>query len=230
MECGCGGIHSAFHEITKNASITIISQVLAKIPVLIFAGDQDLICNYPGLESMIKKMTWNGATGLENPSSLSNVKRLVFIGDAEDKPSAAPVPGKTPEQDKAMWEAYYNAGSAALVLILIFVGIGTFMWYHLQRPGAVRLAGSEEESILLNVSRCEDEADAEAAVEEAQISFFNGNGIGWQGKGKERAIEPEVHEQTVGHGIWLCPRGFEAVEDGQRAEVGKTKFQTLNKA
>lgn len=39
-------------------------KVLAKIPVLIFAGDQDLICNYVGLESMIKEMTWNGGTGL----------------------------------------------------------------------------------------------------------------------------------------------------------------------
>jgi carboxypeptidase D len=57
-------LHSAFHERTENASITIIPKVLAKIPVLIFAGDQDLICNYVGLEAMIKEMTWNGATGL----------------------------------------------------------------------------------------------------------------------------------------------------------------------
>jgi carboxypeptidase D len=38
--------------------------VLSKIPVLIFAGDQDLICNYIGLENMIKALTWNGVTGL----------------------------------------------------------------------------------------------------------------------------------------------------------------------
>lgn len=59
-----GSIHTAFHEMTENASITVIPRVLAKIPALIFAGDQDLICNYVGLESMIKEMTWNGATGL----------------------------------------------------------------------------------------------------------------------------------------------------------------------
>jgi len=57
-------LHSAFRERTENASITIIPKVLAKIPILIFAGDQDLICNYVGLEAMIKEMTWNGATGL----------------------------------------------------------------------------------------------------------------------------------------------------------------------
>lgn len=32
--------------------------------MLVFAGDQDLICNYLGLENMIKNLTWNGATGL----------------------------------------------------------------------------------------------------------------------------------------------------------------------
>lgn len=31
---------------------------------MIFAGDQDLICNYIGLENMIKGLTWNGETGL----------------------------------------------------------------------------------------------------------------------------------------------------------------------
>ena len=32
--------------------------------VLLFAGDQDLICNYVGIENLIQAMTWNGATGL----------------------------------------------------------------------------------------------------------------------------------------------------------------------
>lgn len=32
--------------------------------MLIFAGDQDIICNYIGIEAMINAMTWNGATGL----------------------------------------------------------------------------------------------------------------------------------------------------------------------
>ena len=32
--------------------------------MLVFAGDQDFICNYMGLESMIKSMTWNGEKGL----------------------------------------------------------------------------------------------------------------------------------------------------------------------
>ena len=39
------------------------------------------------------------------PSSLGDEKKPVPILEAEKKPSSVPVPvGKTPEQDKAMWE------------------------------------------------------------------------------------------------------------------------------
>lgn len=46
------------------SAITLLPRVLAKIPVLLFAGDQDFICNYMGIEAMIRAMGWNGGTGL----------------------------------------------------------------------------------------------------------------------------------------------------------------------
>ena len=49
---------------TSNASITVLPRVLERIPVMLFAGDQDLICNYMGIETMIQAMDWNGGTGL----------------------------------------------------------------------------------------------------------------------------------------------------------------------
>ncbi|KAG6832352.1 Cell death protease [Tephrocybe sp. NHM501043] len=258
-------IHQAFAEKSENASISILPRVLSKLPVLIFAGDQDLICNYVGLESMIKEMTWNGATGLGTvqtqswnvnatpagtwvtsrnltyakifnashmapydaphvahdmilrfmdfnfssifegsariPSSLGALKKPVFVGEAEAMPTTVPVSGKRPEQDKAMWEAYYNAGSAALVLMLIFAGIGTFVWCRLRRRRSLRLpmGGSEEESIPLHSSqRMEAEADAEAAEVEARERLYeNENGNGRLRKGKERATELEVREPPI---------------------------------
>ena len=57
-------IHRYFDTKHSNASITILPRVLERIPVMLFAGDQDLICNYVGLESMMQSMTWNGETGL----------------------------------------------------------------------------------------------------------------------------------------------------------------------
>lgn len=57
-------IHRELRLHSSPSSITVIPRVLEKIPILIFAGDQDFICNYMGLENMIQAMTWNGETGL----------------------------------------------------------------------------------------------------------------------------------------------------------------------
>ncbi|KAG5634532.1 hypothetical protein H0H81_001640 [Sphagnurus paluster] len=257
IECR-SGVHMAFSEKSENASIAIIPKVLAKIPVLIFAGDQDLICNYVGLEAMIKEMTWNGGTGLGTvqtqswnvnsapagtwvtsrnltyakifnashmapydsphvahdmilrfmgfnfssifegsatiPSSLGTVKKPIFIGQEEAKPTTVPVPGKTPEQDKAMWEAYYNAGSAALVLLVAFAGIGACVWCRRRRQRSLRLPlNMDDENIPLAASRrMEDERDAEAGVVEEQERYEQR-----LRKGKARATEPETHQPPI---------------------------------
>lgn len=57
-------IHRNFVTRRSNSSITVIPRVLERIPIMLFAGDQDLICNYMGIETMIQAMTWNGGTGL----------------------------------------------------------------------------------------------------------------------------------------------------------------------
>ncbi len=46
------------------SSVTVLPRLLERIPVMLFAGDQDLICNYLGQESLIQALTWNGGTGL----------------------------------------------------------------------------------------------------------------------------------------------------------------------
>ena len=57
-------VHTEFSVRTSNSSVTVLPRVLEKIPVMLFVGDQDLICNYVGVESMIQAMHWNGETGL----------------------------------------------------------------------------------------------------------------------------------------------------------------------
>jgi carboxypeptidase D len=103
------------------------------------------------------------------PSSVGDDEKPSFI---ESKPaSAAPAPPttKTPEQDKAMWEgttniyfpalrtwphsyvAYYNAGSAAIVLVLIVAALGTVFWCRVrkQRLQGLPTSRNEEEYIPL---------------------------------------------------------------------------------
>ncbi|KAH9482330.1 Cell death protease [Psilocybe cubensis] len=233
-------VHRAFRESSEESSISILPRVLSKIPVLIFAGDQDLICNYIGLENMMNSLTWNGATGLGTvqtqswtvnsvpagtwvssrnltyvkifnashmapydaphvshdmmlrfmgvnftaifegsakiPSSVGNEDKPHFVEQHDAKP---PTPSKTPQQDKAMWEAYYNAGSAALVLVLVFLVIGTFVWCRLRRKRSVKLPFTqEEESIPLNSALRREEGD-----EDLESSR--------QRKGKERSKDDQ---------------------------------------
>jgi carboxypeptidase D len=85
--------------------------------------------------------------------------------------------------------AYYNAGSATLVLILIFIAIGIFVWYRIRRNRGVQLPTLhqdqvEEETIPLTrrgVNEGEDEDE----------------GVMQQRKGKERLREPEPERELT---------------------------------
>ncbi|KAJ7167745.1 Alpha/Beta hydrolase protein [Mycena filopes] len=257
VECR-GRIHQELHERVSDSAIIKLPKVLERIPVLIFAGDQDLICNYVGLESMIQAMEWNGAKGLGTvqtqswsvsgapagtwvssrnltytkifnashmapfdlphvahdmilrfmgvnfseivagsariPSSVGSVAKPHLL---EDLPTAAtgtavPEAGKSPQQAKAMWEAYYNAGSAAVVLTLIFAAIGLFVCYRRRRRGSgPRLPVNQHgEDIPLNAHSVDDLNGEMAEVEEDEA--FRQRQRRAKGKGKARAMEPNV--------------------------------------
>lgn len=113
------------------------------------------------------------------PSSIGEQAKPVLVEEVQAQPTPVVPPAKTPEQYKAMWEgnvslirlsllsktletdaipclAYYNAGSAALVLLLVLLAIGTFVWCRMRRR-RVQLpsngpSGDDEESIPLNTS------------------------------------------------------------------------------
>ena len=63
VECnGLVGAELRLHSST--ASVAYIPGILeAGVEVLIFAGAEDLICNYKGLEEMIQAMEWSGVQG-----------------------------------------------------------------------------------------------------------------------------------------------------------------------
>ncbi|KAJ3927234.1 MAG: Alpha/Beta hydrolase protein [Lentinula lateritia] len=236
-----GRIHKELHENQSNSSITVLPRVLEKIPVLLFAGDQDLICNYIGMEAMINALKWNGETGLGTvqtrswnvngapagtwvssrnltytkifnashmapfdvphvthdmilrfmnvdfasivegsakiPSSIGSETKPMYV-EAEAV-TATPVPtGKTPQQDKAMWEAYYNAGSTALVLLLIVIFIGLFIWWRKRQARAQSL------HLPLNQS----EAEAEESIPLTRRGQNDSMQDFRPRKGKERAV------------------------------------------
>ncbi|KAI0691379.1 alpha/beta-hydrolase [Cytidiella melzeri] len=252
-----GKIHQNFATKHSNASITLFPRLLERIPVMLFVGDQDIICNYMGIESLIANLHWNGETGLGTvqtqlwsvggspagtwvssrnltyvkifnashmagfdvphvthdmilrfmgvnftaiaspegsarlPSALGDdVKPIPGAFDAS--PTSPPTSVKPPQQEKAMWEAYYNAGSAALVLFLIALAIGGFLWwrrYRSRRSGGLlkspRGAGLEE-SIPLTQNGDSHYVDAERRE---RYNDDSSEDVGRLRKGKGRAME-----------------------------------------
>lgn len=53
------------------------------------------------------------------PSSIGGETKPVFIGGTEPVPTNSASVGKTPEQDKAMWEGTYNIPPIYMGIILI---------------------------------------------------------------------------------------------------------------
>ncbi|KAJ3355073.1 Cell death protease [Entophlyctis luteolus] len=46
------------------ASFTLFPEILAEIPIVLFNGDKDLICNWMGIRDMAGSMSWNGGSGM----------------------------------------------------------------------------------------------------------------------------------------------------------------------
>lgn len=244
QECN-SRVGSALRNHKSAASVSLLPGLLDKIKVMLFAGDQDYICNYMGIEALIAGMTWGGAQGLANATSsewtvngtaagtwtdsrgLSYVKvynsshmvpydlphvshdmmlRFMGVDFAQIASGSAKIPSNVgndtkavvkpdtdlaatpssgastkPEDDKAKWDAYYNAGSIALVFLLIALGIGLFfICRNRQRKHmSLRALPDEEENIPLTQGgslREKNESDEE-----------------WRNrKGKGRALDPSV--------------------------------------
>ncbi|PWN25287.1 alpha/beta-hydrolase, partial [Jaminaea rosea] len=215
IECS-SRVSAGLSDKSSPASVTLLPGLLERgIKVLLFAGDQDLICNWIGVERVVQNLHWSGTTGwgsspppkrswTVNGTSAGwwqETRNLTFVSVAGashmvgfDKPlesadmilrwmsapgdqdlvrgaagpsalipstlegererlvlSPAPPPsaaggvgevspgqqgkegmivgadGKSEAQvaEEAKWAAYYNAGSAALVFLILLVGFGT---------------------------------------------------------------------------------------------------------
>ncbi|KAF2184469.1 pheromone-processing carboxypeptidase KEX1 [Zopfia rhizophila CBS 207.26] len=63
-ECN-GAVSASFRARNSAPSIKLLPDLLAEIPIVLFSGDQDYICNHLGTESMIDNMNWNGGKGFQ---------------------------------------------------------------------------------------------------------------------------------------------------------------------
>jgi carboxypeptidase D len=205
-ECS-GGVSGAFRAKNSRPAIDLLPTLLQHVPILLYSGDKDLICNHIGTEEMIHRMTWLNGTGFEDPpgsgswaprqpwtfdgepsgfyQTARNLTYVLFYNSSHMVPFDYPrrtrdmldrfvgvdirniggedgesrIDGatnrpptsvdettkqseQTAEQEKeklkqATWRAYYKAGAAALVFVVIAaLGLGLFVYRQRRKQGA----------------------------------------------------------------------------------------------
>lgn len=69
-ECN-GAVGASFRARDSEPSRQLLPALLEEVPITLFAGAEDLICNHIGIEDLIKKMEWNGAVGFQSAPRLN---------------------------------------------------------------------------------------------------------------------------------------------------------------
>ncbi len=278
VECNANVGSAMRSDVTSPASVSLLPELLESgVRVLLFAGEEDLICNAIGVRRTAENLEWGGSKGFgEHPAqdwyvngSLAGTWRtarnLTYVGISGashmvgvDKPIEShdmmvrfmgidymkvagpnamipsrvgdepdrilvtgggggvaqigkdgspviPGSGKTEAEvaEEARWRAYYDAGSLALVVLLIAVSVGTWLLLRARkrrrmdtnrigRGGALRLAtttefgasqaatggesGDNHELERLVSKRSPDEEDAIFDVGDDELSDSNSDG------------------------------------------------------
>lgn len=100
QECN-SQVNSAFRNRNSTASISLFPDILKKVPVLLFSGAEDLICNHIGTEQLISSLEWNGGRGFEvTPGNWAPRREWTFEGE---------VAGFWQEARNLTYVLFYNA-------------------------------------------------------------------------------------------------------------------------
>jgi len=82
QECN-GAVSGHFRAKNSQPSVKFLPQIIEQVPVLLFSGDKDFICNHVGTEAMIQNLQWNGGKGFEASPGVQNAKQdWMFEGEA----------------------------------------------------------------------------------------------------------------------------------------------------
>ncbi|KAK5116737.1 hypothetical protein LTR62_007411 [Meristemomyces frigidus] len=82
QECN-GQVSNNFKAYNSPPSITLLPGLLEKLPIILFSGDKDLICNHLGTETLISNLVFNDGTGMETSAGVTAPRRdWTFEGEA----------------------------------------------------------------------------------------------------------------------------------------------------
>jgi len=80
-ECS-GAVSGAFRARNSRPAVELLPGILTQVPIVLFSGDQDLICNHVGTEELIHNMAWNGGQGFElSPGTWAPRRQWTFEGE-----------------------------------------------------------------------------------------------------------------------------------------------------
>lgn len=74
VECN-NQVSSAFTARNSAPSVDLLPGLLAEMPIVLFSGDKDLICNHIGTENLINRLEFNGGKGMEISTGMTAPKR-----------------------------------------------------------------------------------------------------------------------------------------------------------
>lgn len=81
VECN-NQVSAAFSARNSKPSMDLLPGLLEKMPIILFSGDKDLICNHIGTENLINNLSFNGALGMEMSSGMTAPRRAwTFEGE-----------------------------------------------------------------------------------------------------------------------------------------------------
>ena len=68
-------VGNAFRARRSKPAIHLLPELLEQMPIMLFSGEKDLICNHIGTENLINNLEWNGATGMETDKGVTAPRR-----------------------------------------------------------------------------------------------------------------------------------------------------------
>ena len=80
QECN-GGVGAAFNVKKSKPAVELLPGIVEQVPILLFSGAEDLICNHMGTESLIKNLEWNGDKGFETNGEHAPRRNWTFEGE-----------------------------------------------------------------------------------------------------------------------------------------------------
>lgn len=81
-ECS-GGVGGHLKNRGIEPAVNLLPSILEEIPVLLFHGNRDIICNYIGAENFIKNLEWNGGRGFGEDSDSGPTDAINWVYEDE---------------------------------------------------------------------------------------------------------------------------------------------------